>query len=114
MLNHVVLIKFKNDVTDEAIQELENLLEELPNKIFEIHSYEFGRDIIHSDRSYDFALLSLFANLESLQRYKDHPDHQTVLKKILSISEDILAVDFMGTEASDFKEKTPEQDLGTW
>jgi len=59
-------------------------------------------------------LLSLFANLESLQRYKDHPDHQTVLKKILSLSENILAVDFMGTEASDFKEKTPEQDLGTW
>jgi len=114
MLNHVVLIKFRKDVTEEAIQELENLLEELPNKIFEIHSYEFGRDIIHSDRSYDFALLSLFANLESLQRYKDHPDHQTVLKKILSISESIFVVDFMGTDASDFKEKTPEQGIGTW
>jgi len=114
MLNHVVLIKFKKDVTEKAIQELEDLLEELPNKIIEIHSYEFGRDIIHSDRSYDFALLSLFANMESLQRYKDHPDHQTVLNKILSISESIYAVDFMGTDASDFKEKTPDQGIGTW
>ena len=56
MLNHVVLIKFKKNVSEKDIQELENLLEELPNKIFEIHSFEFGRDIIHSDRSYDFAL----------------------------------------------------------
>ena len=114
MLNHVVLIKFKKDVTKETIQELENLLEELPNKIFEIHSYEFGRNIIHSDRSYDFALISLFANIESLQRYQGHPDHQTVLKKMQSICESVFTVDFMGTDASDFKEKTPEQGIGTW
>lgn len=114
MLNHVVLMKFKKDVTEEQIQELENRLEELPNKIFEIHGYEFGRDIIHSDRSYDFALLSLFANIESLQRYQAHPDHQTVLKIILSLCESTHAVDFMGTDASDFKEKTPEQGIGTW
>ena len=53
MLNHVVLIKFKKDVAEKAIQELEDFLEELPNKIFEIHSYEFGRDIIHSDRTHN-------------------------------------------------------------
>ncbi|HHE74553.1 MAG TPA: Dabb family protein [Desulfobacteraceae bacterium] len=114
MLNHVVLIKFKKDVTEERIKELENLLEELPNKIIEIHSFEFGRDIIHSDRSYDFALISLFANIESLQRYQIHPDHQIVLKNIQSICESISTVDFMGTDASDFKEKTPEQGIGTW
>ena len=114
MLNHVVLMKFKKEITEEAIQELENLLEELPNKVFEIHSYEFGRDIIHSHRSYDFALLSLFANIESLQRYQAHPDHQTVLGKIESICESVFVVDFMGTDASHFKEKTPEQGIGSW
>lgn len=114
MLNHIVLIKFKKNVSEKDIQDLENLLEELPNKIFEIHSYEFGRDIFHSDRSYDFALISLFANIESLQRYHAHPDHQTVLKKIQTISENVFSVDFMGTDASDFKEKTPEQGIGVW
>lgn len=114
MLNHIVLIKFKKDAPEEDIQDLENLLEELPNKILEIHSFEFGRDIIHSDRSYDFALVSLFANIESLQRYQVHPEHQSVLKKMKSISESVFCVDFMGTEASDFKEKTPDQGVGTW
>ena len=114
MLNHIVLIKFKKDAPEEDIQDLENLLEELPNTILEIHSFEFGRDIIHSDRSYDFALVSLFANIESLQRYQVHPEHQRVLKKMKSISESVFSVDFMGTEASDFKEKTPDQGVGTW
>ena len=113
MLNHIVLIKFKKDAPEEDIQDLENLLEELPNKILEIHSFEFGRDIIHSDRSYDFALVSLFANIESLQRYQVHPEHQSVLKKMKSISESVFSVDFMGTEASDFKEMTPDQGVGT-
>ena len=114
MLNHIVLIKFKKDTPEKDIQDMENLLEELPNKIFEIHNFEFGRDIIHSDRSYDFALLSLFANTESLKRYQVHPEHQAVLKKLGSISESVVTVDFMGTDASDFKEKTPEQGIGTW
>jgi len=114
MLNHVVLIKFNKNVTDEMILELEGLLEELPNNIYEIHSFEFGRDIIHSDRSYDFALVSLFANIESLQRYQEHPDHQPVLEKLRSISESVVTVDFMGTDASDFKEKTPDQGVGNW
>ena len=114
MLKHIVLIKFKKDAPEEDIQDLENLLEELPNKILEIHSFEFGRDIIHSDRSYDFAFVSLFANIESLQRYQVHPEHQTLLKKMQSISASVFSVDFMGTEANDFKEKIPEQGIGTW
>ena len=114
MLNHIVLIKFKKDAPEKDIQDMQNLLEELPNKIFEIHSYEFGRDIIHSDRSYDFALVALFANTESLNRYQVHPEHEVVLKKLGSISESVVTVDFMGTDASDFKEKTPEQGIGTW
>lgn len=114
MLNHIVLIKFKKDVPEKDIQELENLLEDLPNNILEIHSFEFGRNIIHSQRSYDFALVSLFANTESLKRYQDHPNHQTVLKKIQSSAEKVRVVDFMGTDASHFKEKTPEQGIGTW
>ena len=70
MLNHVVLMKFNSGVKESDIKELEDLLDDLPNKITEIHSYEFGRDIIRSPDSYDFALVSLFANPEALERYR--------------------------------------------
>ena len=114
MLNHIVLIKFKKNITEESIKEVEALMEDLPNKIVEIHSYEFGRDILHSDRSYDFALVSLFANTESLQRYHVHPEHQKLLKFLIPLCDHICTVDFMGTDASDFKEKAVGDDLGTW
>jgi len=114
MLNHIVMIKFKKTVAEKSITEIEAMMEDLPNKITEIHSYEFGPDVLQSERSYDFALVSLFANMESMQRYQVHPEHQKLLKKLVPMCDHICTVDFWGTDASDFKEKTHEEDLGTW
>ena len=94
MLHHIVLMKFKPEVGDDQIDHLAQMLDALPNKIIEIQTYEFGRDIIRSERSYDFALVSGFANLEAMQRYQTHPDHQKVVAHIREICEDIRAVDF--------------------
>jgi hypothetical protein len=103
MINHVVLMKFKPDVNDDAIDDLEKSLDDLPNKIVEIQAYEFGRDRVHSEKSYDFALVSLFANLEAVKRYQEHPAHLKVLQKIKKLSENILVVDFEGTDAGNLK-----------
>lgn len=103
MINHVVLIKFKAEVKDTDIDALETSLDDLPNRIVEIQTYEFGRDLLHTARSYDFALVALFANLEAVQRYQEHPAHLNVLQKINRISESILTVDFEGTDAGKIK-----------
>jgi len=94
MLHHIVLMKFKPGVSDEEVERLEKLLEALPEKIIEIQTYEFGRDIARSDRSYDFALVSGFSNMEALGRYQVHPEHQKVVAHIRGICDDIRAVDF--------------------
>jgi len=55
--------------------------------------------VLHTERSYDFALVSAFDNLESMQRYINHPQHQVVAKKCRELSDSIVAVDFeSGTE----------------
>ena len=111
MINHIVLMKFKPDTTDADIKELEKLLDDLPNKIMQIHSYEFGRDLVRSQRSYDFALVSLFANLESLKRYQEHRLHQPVLKKIKQLCENVATVDFEGSDAGSIKVERPTLDF---
>jgi hypothetical protein len=105
MLNHVVSMKFKPGVTEADIDDLEKSLDELPNSIVEIQMYELGRDVLHTERSYDFALVALFANAEALQRYQKHPDHLKVLEKIKKLCESVITVDFFGTDAGDFKDK---------
>ena len=111
MLNHVVLLKFKPGVAESDIAKLEELMEDLPNNISEILVYEFGRNIIPSEGAYDFALVSLFANPESLERYRMHPDHLKVLGLIKDISENIITTDFLGSDASSIKEKTPDMGI---
>ena len=103
MINHVVLIKFKAGVKDTDIDALEKMLDPLPNKIIEIQTYEFGRNLVHTERSYDFALVALFANLDAVRRYQEHPAHLKALQKITRLSESILSVDFEGTDAGKIK-----------
>ena len=94
MLKHVVFFKFKLGIGEEEIVDLEKSLAELPPVIPEILTYEFGRDVVRSERSYDLALVSTFKDLDSLQRYQIHPDHQIVLQKVNNLCESVLAVDF--------------------
>ena len=61
MINHVVLMKFKPEATEEQIAELQTRLDDLPNRILEIQMYEFGRNLTECGGSYDFGLVSLFA-----------------------------------------------------
>ncbi len=94
MLKHVVLLKFKDGVSDSTIADIQKGLEGLPGKIAEIVEFQFGRDVLHSERSYDFALVSEFQNLEAMRRYQVHPAHQEVLVKIKEHCDSILVVDF--------------------
>ncbi|MGA2404686.1 MAG: Dabb family protein [Syntrophobacteraceae bacterium] len=94
MIKHVVFMKFKKDTHPEDIESMEKGLDSLPGIIPEIKYYDFGRDVLHSERSYDFALVSAFDNLESMQRYINHPQHQTVAKKCRELSDSIVVVDF--------------------
>ena len=111
MLNHVVSMKFKSGATEADIDDLEKSLDELPNSIVEIQMYELGRDVLHTERSYDFALVALFANVEALQRYQKHPEHLKVLEKIKRLCESVVTVDFHGTDAGDFKDKIQMEPL---
>jgi hypothetical protein len=114
MLNHVVLMKFKPDVSEEDIRSLERALDDLPNKILEIKMYEFGRNTLPSGRSYDFALIALFANPGALERYLKHPDHVPVAAKVQSMCSNVATVDFNGSNASATEAGLPVWERDPW
>jgi len=114
MINHIVLLKFKPGVKESDIEDLEKYMDDLPNTIAEIHSYEFGPDVVQSERSYDFGLIALFANTEALSRYQVHPDHLVVVEKVKNMCDNIITVDFEGSDANSLKEKIPKSDLIDW
>ena len=98
MIKHVVLFKFKPNVPENDKLKLEQGLGALPSAISEIKEYEFGRNIVRSERSFDFGLVSGFDDLDALQRYSKHPHHLEVLKHIGEICDNIKSVDFYSTD----------------
>ena len=73
MIQHVVLISFKPGVQEKEIILLEDSLMGLRNIIQEKSAYKFGRNIIKSERAFDFGLVSSFIDLNSLKEYQAHP-----------------------------------------
>ena len=94
MLKHIVFMKFKPEVAEADIAGLKKELGGLPALIPEIKAFKFGQDILHTERSWDFALVSAFDDLNAMKRYQVQPDHQVVLKKVRTMCESIVVVDF--------------------
>jgi hypothetical protein len=69
-------------------------LRDLKNKIPELVSLETGIDFLHSERSYDLALITVFRNREDLEVYMNNPDHKEVQKYIHNVREAAIAVDY--------------------
>ncbi len=95
MLTHVVFFKFNPRTSDTDIQHVKEALQTLPAAISEIREFRVGRDIVRSDRSYDLALVSSFEDLDAMQRYQVHPEHQKVVAYVKTITSSIIAVDFL-------------------
>jgi heme-degrading monooxygenase HmoA len=93
MLKHIVLLKFKESVTDEQREDLKKSLLALPKVIQEIKGYECGSDL-RPTKTFDFALVSTFDDLEAMKRYQVRPEHVEVLTKVRNLSAKIEVVDF--------------------
>jgi hypothetical protein len=94
MLKHVVLFKFKPETTEAQIDQLADGFSGLPDAIAEIREFVFGRDVVRSERSYDYGLVSLFDDRAALDRYSVHPEHQKVVAHVRAICSGSVAIDF--------------------
>lgn len=91
LITHIVFFKFKDSAN---ISITKDKLLALNGKVPQLRHLEVGVDVIRSERSYDLALVSKFDNLDDLQAYQVHPDHQEVLKFINGVKESVVAVDY--------------------
>ncbi|MCA9891811.1 MAG: Dabb family protein [Anaerolineae bacterium] len=87
------MFRFKNR-TQEQAEALKARLMTLPPVIDQIKSYEIGINIVESARAYDVVLISKFDDMESMQEYQVHPDHQAVLAYVREVTDSIVAADY--------------------
>jgi Stress responsive A/B Barrel Domain len=95
MLTHIVVWKYRADVSQETRDQHVNLLRNLAGIIREIRSLSVGYDILKLPRSYDTGLVATFDDRARLDAYTVHPEHVKVADFGRSISEHVASVDFL-------------------
>ena len=93
MITHIVLIKLLHG-TPEKAEEARQVLAGMAGKIPELRHLEVGVDLVHSERSYDLALLARFDSLDDLRAYQVHPVHVEVLNYIHGVRQSAIVVDY--------------------
>jgi len=78
MIHHIVLVKFRSDVTAEARQAIWDSLEALGEVIDGIESAQFGVNISPEgfSRGYDDGFVMVFRDAAARDIYLEHPAHK--------------------------------------
>jgi hypothetical protein len=93
MFRHVVMLRWEAESTSEQRAAVETGLAALPGRIPEIRSYTVGADAHVNEGNYDLVVVADFATVDDYLVYRDHPDHQAVIReRIAPILADRAAV----------------------
>ena len=93
MIRHIVMFKIKDEYKDEIPQLVKNF-EGMRGHIEGMTELQAGADILHSDRSYDLALITVFENRDAFDAYQTHPVHLPVKKRMHEVRSASVACDF--------------------
>lgn len=98
MLKHIVMWRFKDGAEGKTALEhsawMKQYLEALLGVVPELHSLEYGVDVLRSAASYDGVLTVTVDDLDALSRYANHPEHLKVVEYAKRVAESRVAVDF--------------------
>ena len=95
MLTHIVMWKYRSDVSQEIKDQHVTSLRNLANIISQLRNLSVGFDVLELPRSYHTGLVALFDDRAALDAYTNHPEHMKVADFGRSISEHVASVDFL-------------------
>jgi hypothetical protein len=84
VIRHIVLFKLYEGVpsSDPRVKAAFDGLAGLDRKVPEIRAWLVGPNVKPRPAAYDFALISDFDDLDTLQRYVDHPEHRALVGRL--------------------------------
>lgn len=96
LLRHVVLFKFKPEVTPAQVQEVVDAFGALPSKIDAIEDFEWGTDVSVEGKAagYTHGFVVTFRDAKGRDEYLPHPAHQEFVKLVGPRIDGVLVFDF--------------------
>ena len=94
MILHIVLFRWKLEVTEEQIQDVMEKFKNLKSEIPEIRELYCGENFSKWAKGNTHAVVVMTQNRVDLEAYRNHPLHLPIAKMIEELEEDSLGFDF--------------------
>ena len=96
VLRHVVLFKFKDGTSAEAVKKVEEAFSALPSKISQIKNYEWGLNNSPEglEKGFTHCFFLTFNSEDDRAIYLPHPDHKAFGEVLGPHLDDVLVVDY--------------------
>jgi hypothetical protein len=95
MLEHIVLFRFKPEITAITKEKIVTELMALNGKVPSILDISAGPNFSDRNQGFEYGLVVRFADRQGLDAYQVHPDHQHIVHELIRPAlADILAVDY--------------------
>jgi hypothetical protein len=95
MIEHIVLFRWTEGASQEAVDNVVAELRKLKDKIPGIVDLSSGANFSDRAKGYTHGLVVRFTNRAALEAYGPHPEHQRVVQKFINpIRADVLALDY--------------------
>jgi lysophospholipase L1-like esterase len=97
LLRHVVLFKFKAEITEAQINEVVDAFAHLPGRIDTIVDFDWGTDVSVENKAAGFThgFVVSFRDAAGRDTYLPHPAHQEFVSIVKDRLEDVLVFDFV-------------------
>ena len=94
MITHIAIYKFKEDCTEEQINDALLEVKALKDKVSGLSDILVGKNYNKWNEGYTHAIVVLAENQEVLDTYRAHPDHAKVAKILDEIEDRGIGIDF--------------------
>ena len=95
MIEHIILFRWTEEASQEAIDSAVAELRRLKGKIAGIVDLSCGANFSERAKGYTHGLVVRFTDRAALEAYGPHPEHQRVLQNFINpISADSLRLDY--------------------
>jgi heme-degrading monooxygenase HmoA len=95
MIDHVVLLQPKAEVTEEEITKVLSHVQGLQETIPGIFETRVGKNLSVNHQGYVYGFVMRFTDEEHLEAYTPHPAHQVVSRELQAICQSIIDFDMM-------------------
>ncbi|MGB6456323.1 MAG: Dabb family protein [Streptosporangiaceae bacterium] len=82
MIRHVVVFTWDDAMTDELEQQFAAELTALAPRLAGLRAYHAGPDAGLVEGNFDFAVVADFDDVDSYLAYRDHPEHQDIIRRL--------------------------------